>query len=94
MSSAPYLTHSYRRSDNRYYRTDNLQLAAVLLARGFSLVNIDGANRPRCQFVFRTSYALEDFVERYLQGGTVLVDARKLFFCWQLLRDRIARGPL
>jgi hypothetical protein len=82
----------YQRPDDRYFRTKNLHLAVVLLARGFPLVNIEQTVPSRSEFVFRTSYELEDIADRFLERKTVLLDAQKLFFSWQLLRTRIERG--
>jgi hypothetical protein len=83
------LYSSFRRADDRYFRTRNLHLATVLFSRGFALVNVDRTDPANCEFVFRRSYDLEDMIDRFNSKKPIYVDARKLIYSWKTLRAKI-----
>lgn len=83
------LSTAFRRDDDRYFRTKNLHLAAILFAQGFALVNISTEDPANCEFVFRKTFELEQMVERFNLKKPMFVDARRFIYCWKFLRERI-----
>lgn len=84
---------SFRRPEERYFRTPNLHLAAVLFAKDFALVNVDRSDPEHCQFVFRDSFDLQELVSRFAGRKPIHVDAHKFIFSWKLLRRKVAGEP-
>src|SRR5713226_2771280 len=80
---------AFRRDDDRYFRTKNLHLAAILFAQGFALVNINREDTANCEFVFRKTFELEQMVERFNQKLPMFVDARRFIYSSKFLRERI-----
>lgn len=78
-----------RHHDDRYFRTLNLHLAAILFSQDFALVNVDKINPDNCEFVFLQSFELSETVERFEKKLTIFVDARKLIYAWKTLRAKI-----
>ena len=82
--------NGFRRSDGRYFRTQNLHLATVLFAQGFELVNIDRSDPWHCQFVFRKSSDLEALVGSFEARESIKVDAHQFIAAWKFLRTKLA----
>lgn len=71
-------------SDDRYFRTNSLNTASFLFAKGFELANVDKTQNPkRAEFVFVNSAELQLHLELFQTANRtepeVLVDARILF---------------
>lgn len=80
---------SFRRDEDRYFRTPNLHLAAILFAQGVALVNLDRSDVHNCQFVFRNSYDVEETVECFNSKRPIFVEALKLIYSWKQLRAKM-----
>lgn len=80
---------SFRGADDRYFRTPNLHLAAILFAQDFALVNVDRSDPSNCQFVFRTNNNLESTAQRFDSKLPIFVEARKLIYAWRQLREKM-----
>lgn len=71
-------------SDDRYYHTNSLNLAAFLYAKGFELVGIDKITNPRrAEFIFANSLELEITAHEFNfakdTSTEILISARTLF---------------
>jgi len=81
---------SFRRQDDRYFRTKNLHLATVLFSQGFALVNVDLHDPANCEFALGRTYDLEEMVGRFNLKRPIYVDARRYIFAWKTLRGKIS----
>ena len=80
---------SFRRPDERYFRTRNLHLAVILLAQGFSLVGLDRTDAQNHEFAFRKTFEVEQSVERFNDKLPIFVEARRLIYSWKALREKM-----
>ena len=81
----------FRRDDERYFRTRNLHLAVILLAQGFALVGLNREDSQNHEFAFRTSFELEQTVDRFNSKLPIFVEARRLIYSWKALREKMRR---
>lgn len=53
------------------YQTSDWYLCVFLIAKGFSLLDVDRSNRMRCQFLFEASDALHEEVQNFWHNGAI-----------------------
>ena len=80
-----------RGDGKRYFRTKSLQLAAILSAQRFALMNVVCDDGGKCEFVFRKTPELEQMVERFECKLPIFVDALRLIYSWKSLREKMKR---
>jgi len=78
----------------RYFRTNNFNLAVFLFTKGINLANIDRLdNQKRATFVFVESPQTEELIHEFdyakENDGIVMVDARKLIYATKQLKDKL-----
>lgn len=88
MAITPERHRTFRPRDERYFRTANPLLGAVLLASDAVLVNVDRANPGRCEFVFQQQFEVQELADRFATRQPLYVDARKFVTAWRVLRRK------
>lgn len=76
------------RQDKEQVTTDNLFLAASLVAAGFQLRNLGGLPPHKAQFVFTRNASLAKTVEAYW-NDTLKLPARSVLQAQKSLKDRL-----
>ena len=82
----------YKDSSDRYFRTNQFNIAAFLFAKGFELAGIDKTTNPRrAEFIFANSLELELAVHEFNfakdSSPEILVNARTLFSSIKQLKN-------
>ncbi len=86
-------------SDDRYFRTNNLNTAAFLFAKGFEIAGVDKTTNPRrAEFIFPNSVELDSMVHEFNfakdSSSEILVNARTLFSAIKQLKNILYQNVL
>ena len=81
-------------NNERYYRTQNFNLASFLFTKGIELANIDRFdNQKRQTFVFVENMQIEELAHEFdyakENDEIVMVDARKLIHATKKLKEKL-----
>lgn len=75
-------------SNENYYSTSDLSLAATLLCLGYKLEALDRHDSRRAVFIFNRDKALDNFLEAYW-GDNLTVNPRTYFDALKSLKTRL-----
>jgi hypothetical protein len=75
--------------DKNKFETRKLYLAAVLIAKGFSLKDTKKTNTDKLKFIFDSSPSLQKTVDKYGLRKKIEVNAHKLIHSIKQLKDVI-----
>lgn len=70
------------------YATQDLPLAATLVALGYSLIGIERTNPKRAGFCFTLNSELEAIIEKY-HSGKVRIEPRTYFDALRQVKNRL-----
>ena len=70
------------------YATQDLPLAATLVALGYSLIGIERTNPKRAGFCFTLNSELEAIIEKY-HSGKVRIEPRTYFDSLRQVKNRL-----
>ena len=82
------------KNKEKYYRTQNFNLACFIFTKGIELANIDRLdNQKRQTFVFVENPQIEELIHEFdyakENDEIVMVDARKLIYATKQLKDKL-----
>lgn len=86
-------------SDDRYFRTNQFNVAAFLFAKGFEIAGVDKTTNPkRAEFIFPNSVELEIAVHEFNfakdSSSEILINARTLFSAIKQLKNILYQDVL
>jgi hypothetical protein len=72
----------------KQFETQDLNLSAVLIAKGFELTEVIKNNYGKATFCFDSTQEIQDVIQQYW-NNKLLINPQELFHALKLLKNRI-----